>query len=233
MAVDIGNITDNQTYLENGHYSTYDASKAFDKDTTTYWVSNTSGDSYIGIKSDIPYTIWKVRFLQTGGSSPPDGGKPKSFFISYSNDGTIWNDIEKFVVLQSSVDWQEFILTNPIYKAKYWRLHFTDGVYNSFNNPNVDEIEFHAYEPIITRYLIQNKTGTLSGLDATNIMNLGNQTISEELYLNNGFDDVTLLNNTYTKSKVYGTKDSDTETGQIFSVEIPSNAININSINLE
>lgn len=83
-----------------------------------------------------------------------------------------------------------------------------------------------------TKFLIDNLGNKLS-LDTDTITNLGNQTISEELYLNNGFDDVTLLNNTYTKSKVYGVKDSDTETGQIFSVEIPSNAININSINLE
>lgn len=85
----------------------------------------------------------------------------------------------------------------------------------------------------IIKYLIQDKTGSLKSVNTTDIINLGNQPISEELYLNNGFDDVTLLNNTYTKSKVYGTKDSDTATGQIFSVEIPSNAININSINLE
>lgn len=83
-----------------------------------------------------------------------------------------------------------------------------------------------------TKFLIDNLGNKLS-LDTDTITNLGNQTISEELYLNNGFDDVTLLNNTYTKSKVYGTKDSDTATGQIFSVEIPSNAININSINSE
>jgi len=83
-----------------------------------------------------------------------------------------------------------------------------------------------------TKFLIDNLGNKLS-LDTDTITNLGNQPISEELYLNQGFDNVTLLNNTYTKSKVYGTKDSDTETGQIFSVEIPSNAININSINLE
>lgn len=83
-----------------------------------------------------------------------------------------------------------------------------------------------------TKFLIDNLGNKLS-LDTDTITNLGNQTPTEELYLNNGFDNVTLLSNTYTKSKVYGTKDSDTATGQIFSVGIPSNAININSINLE
>lgn len=86
-----------------------------------------------------------------------------------------------------------------------------------------------------TKYLIQNKTNNnIYTLDTSgNIILSPSQIVDESNYINNGFDDIALINNTYSSKKVYGVKNSNTTNGQIFSVNIPTDMVNVSNINLE
>lgn len=137
-----------------------------------------------------------------------DVGAENNFDTSTSNYGfssiidevRIWNYARSVEEIRQCMN--KKLLGNESGLIGYWRLDEGEGttVYDltpNRNNGTIYNAEWvESTAPIYEFvYLLQNKDGNLSSIDNDTIIDLGNQTITEELYLNSGFSNLTLINN--------------------------------------
>jgi len=140
---------------------------------------------------------------------------PATWTFRGSNDETNWTVLD---TRTNITDWvsgekKEFMFTNST-SYLYYEINISSIVKPSEGNVAVTEMEMMEKLPPI-------------------LISLPASTPSEDLYLTHGFDDITLLNNSFDKMKILGAKHSDTENGQILSVDIPDNMIDAPNLILE
>jgi hypothetical protein len=99
----------------------------------------------------------------------------------------------------------------------------------NFRDTNVNSIKFGSSCGKVELYL-DYFYYCINGIPK--LINLGEQTLTEEIYKNNGFDDVTAINNIFNQTKVFG-QIGLIDNGKIFEIEIPTNAENIEDIVIE
>ena len=112
--------------LADSVYSSYSKYKAFDKNASTYWVSNvnsTSGGQYIGYKFDNNVTIVKLAMLVT--SATTHNSK-----VQYSDDGLTWIDTGTTFTISSSDGTKSIAIINNG-SHKYWRSYCISASANS------------------------------------------------------------------------------------------------------
>ena len=120
--------------------SSYDAFKAFDKDTSTYWHAGGTVPQFIQYQFISPVFIHTV--LIVGYSSSGSVNNPTSITIQASNDGSTFVDVQTFN--------QEFTSTSTIlYIAKqgyyrYWRVVVNNNVYTDYY-PIIRELNFQGF----------------------------------------------------------------------------------------
>jgi hypothetical protein len=119
----------------------YDAFKAFDKDTGTYWYAGGSAPQWIQYKFVSPVFVHTITL--TGNSNSGSAYNPNFITIQASKDGSTFTDIQTFN--------QEFTNTpTTLYIAKqgyyrYWRVRVNGTVGGSNYYPIIRELNFKGF----------------------------------------------------------------------------------------
>ena len=99
----------------------YEAYKAFDNNTSTYWAANHYVDDYVGYDFTTQVQINKISLYLTSAY-----GNVKNYKIQCSDDGTTWNDVYVGLVPQSALgDWFNVPILNSV-KARKYRIYVID-----------------------------------------------------------------------------------------------------------
>ena len=118
--------------------SSYDAFKAFDKNTSTYWVAGGTVPQWIQYQFVSPVFIHTV--VITGYSSAGNSSNPTSITIQASNDGSTFIDIHTFNQEFTSTPTTLYIAKQGYYK--YWRVRVNSA---GGSHPAIRELNFKGF----------------------------------------------------------------------------------------
>jgi hypothetical protein len=122
------------------HSSGYDAFKAFDKNTSTYWVAGGTVPQWIQYQFVSPVFVHTV--VITGYSSAGIGYNPTSITIQASQDGSTVIDIHTFNQEFTNTPTTLYIAKQGYYK--YWRVRVNSTV-GSGGWPAIRELNFKGF----------------------------------------------------------------------------------------
>jgi hypothetical protein len=118
--------------------SSYDAFKAFDKNTSTYWEAGGGVPQWIQYQFVSPVFVHTV--VITGHSSAGNGFNPTSITIQASQDGSTFIDIQTFNQEFTNTATTLYIAKQGYYK--YWRVKVNNtGGYS----PTIRELNFKGF----------------------------------------------------------------------------------------
>jgi hypothetical protein len=120
--------------------SSYDAFKAFDKDTNTYWYTAGPAPQWIQYQFIKPVFVHTVTL--TGHGSAGSGSNLTSIIIQVSNDGNTFTDVATFNQEFTSTPTTLYIAKQGYYK--YWRVKVNSNV-NSSYYPTIRELNFKGF----------------------------------------------------------------------------------------
>ena len=120
------------------HSSGYDAFKAFDKNTSTYWVAGGTVPQWIQYQFVSPVFVHTV--VITGYSSAGNGYNPTSITIQASQDGSTVIDIHTFNQEFTNTPTTLYIAKQGYYK--YWRVRVNSA---GGSHPAIRELNFKGF----------------------------------------------------------------------------------------
>jgi hypothetical protein len=120
--------------------SSYDAFKALDKNTSTYWYAGGSAPQWIQYQFVSPVFVHTV--VITGYGSAGNGYNPNSITIQASQDGSTFIDIQTFNQEFTNTATTLYIAKQGYYK--YWRVRVNSTV-NSSYSPRIIELNFKGF----------------------------------------------------------------------------------------
>jgi hypothetical protein len=121
--------------------SSYDAFKAFDKNTSTYWYAGGSTPQWIQYQFVSPVFVHTITL--TGNSTSGNGYNPTSITIQASQDGSTFIDIQTFNQEFTNTTTTLYIAKQGYYK--YWRVRVNNTVGGSSYYPAIRELNFKGF----------------------------------------------------------------------------------------
>jgi hypothetical protein len=121
--------------------SSYNAFRAFDKDTTTYWHAGGDAPQWIQYQFISPVFIHTITL--TGNSSSGNSYNPNSITIQASNDGSTFVDVQTFNQEFTSTPTTLYIAIQGYYR--YWRVRVNNTVGGSGYYPAIRELNFKGF----------------------------------------------------------------------------------------
>jgi hypothetical protein len=121
--------------------SYYDAFKAFDKNTNTYWFAGGGQPQWIQYQFINPVFVHTVTL--TGWGSAGNYYNPTSITIQVSNDGNTFTDVATFNQEFTSTSTTLYIAKQGYYK--YWRVRVNSTVGGSGYSPAIRELNFKGF----------------------------------------------------------------------------------------
>jgi hypothetical protein len=128
--------------VSSGSIGTNTPHKAFDKNTSTFWGSNTGSGKYLGYKFTKSIHVYKMT-IYTGSS----GDSLKTAMLQYAPDGISWIDLVSFTDLATGVAGTKTKILSTITQGVGWRLMDCvryDG--NTTNDVTAMELDFFGLD---------------------------------------------------------------------------------------
>ncbi|APC83502.1 discoidin domain-containing protein [Clostridium botulinum] len=172
--------------------NSFKAWNAFDRDSNKYWVAGHSISIgwlkvNFGINNEREISKYTIKHFN---NAPYINSAPRDWTFEGSNDNINWNILD---VRNNEINWKlneqrEYTFKN-FNKYQYYRLNISRN--NGSQYVSIDEIEM--MESInINKYLIKEKNQYYT-IDNIEIILSSSQTLDEDNFNNNGFNDIDIL----------------------------------------